>query len=187
MPLYIGNVRTTLGVAAALALALSAGAAQAMQGGGMGHGKHAGGDHGGGEDHAGMDHDGKGHGGDGGHGKHGAMPGMVEPVCREGGSMPPHYCAPSFKAMSSVPGLQIVDAGPVNDRTIWVKLSQLGLPAMAFGRNVVVVGGGGELAGATVVSAGWQQQTTVQLALEGNDTVYGTRSMHLHVFPLTGP
>jgi hypothetical protein len=41
--------------------------------------------------------------------------------------------------------------------------------------------------GATPVAGGWQQQTTVQLALEGNDTIYGTRGMHLRAFIVTGP
>lgn len=172
---------SSLGIAAVLAVVLSTGAAFAEHGGAMGHGKHGSGGHSDGGGHDGQD--GKGHGG---HGKHGAMPGMVEQVCRESGKMPPAYCAPAFKAASSVPGLQIVDAGPVNDRTLWIKLSHLGLPGAPFTRNVVIVGGGGELAGAVMVGGGWQQQTTVQLLLEGNDTVYGTRSIHLHAFPLTG-
>ena len=169
------------GAATVFALALSGGLVNAEHGdgGGMDHGQH-----GGSMEHGGKDQGGGKHGG---HGRHGAYPGMVEQVCHETGGMPPHYCAPSFKVMSSVPGLQVVDAGPVNDRTIWIKLGDLNAQGGPFQRNVAIVGGGGELAGATLVSAGWQQQTTVQLALEGNDTVYGTRSMHLHAFPVTGP
>jgi hypothetical protein len=89
--------------------------------------------------------------------------------------------------MSSVPGLQILDAGPVNDRMLWVKLSDLSAQGTPFARNVAIVGGGGGLAGSTTVGAGWQQQTTVRLALEGDETVWSARSMHLHAFPLTGP
>lgn len=178
---------SALGIAAALAAALATGTALAEHGGGMGHGKHGGGGHSDGAGHDAAGHDGQDGKGHGGHGRHGAMPGMVEPVCRESGKMPPAYCAPSYKVASSVPGLQIVDAGPVSDRTLWVKLSHLGLPGVPFSRNIVIVGGGGELAGSVMVGGGWQQQTVVQLVLEGNDTVYGTRAMHLHAFPLTGP
>lgn len=177
------RARFSIGAATLLAVALSIGPIRAEHGGeGMGHRQHDG-------DDAGMGHDG-GHGGKagGGHGgKHGGHPGMVEQVCHDGGSMPPHYCAPSFKVMSSVPGLQIVDVGTANDRTLWVKLSDLNAQGTPFPRNVVIVGGGGGLAGATLVAGGWQQQTTVQLALDGNDTVYGARGMHLHAFPVTGP
>lgn len=182
-----GSTRAFIGAAAVLALMLAAGLGQAEHGGG-GHGQHGGdGGQSGGMGHGG--HQGKGHGkeGGGGHGKHSAFPGMVQQVCHDGDGMPPHYCAPSFKVMSSVPGLQILDAGPVNDRMLWVKLSDLSAQGAPFARNIAIVGGGGGLAGATTVGAGWQQQTTVRLALEGDETVWSARAMHLHAFPLTGP
>jgi len=190
MPSHRATIPFATAASALLAITLSAGPANAEPGGGgMGHGEHGGGEgHSAAMGHGGQEGEGHGGKGGGGHGKHGDVPGMVEQVCREGGGMPPKYCAPSFKVMSSVPGLQIADAGPVGDRVLWVKLGDLGAQQGApFPRSVVIVGGGGELAGATVVNGGWQQQTTVRLALEGSDTLYGTRSIHLHAFPLTGP
>ena len=54
-------------------------------------------------------------------------------------------------------------------------------------QNIVVVGGGGDLAGSTIldISAGGSQKITTQLKLIGSGSIYNLESMHLHLLPLT--
>ncbi len=145
-------------------------------------------EHGGG-DKGGMGEKG-GHGGDGG--GHGMgmhkmeMPGSVMPMCKEKGSMPPHYCEPAYKVMSSARGIQISDVAPAGDQAVMVTLVELNAMNPGVNQDLVVVGGTGDLAGATLVKGGWKQKTTVHLELTGTGSIYNAEKMPVHLFPLTG-
>ena len=149
-------------------------------GGGMGGDQGAKGGHGHGQGQMGA-----GHGGMGGSGHGHSMPGQVKQMCHEIGDEPPHYCEPVYKVMTSVPGVQVADVDPAGQAEVQVSLRTIGVTGQTVSRNLIVVGGSGALAGATVVPGGWQDSTTVSLKLEGSGTIYDQGSMHLHVFPLT--
>lgn len=131
-------------------------------------------------------------GGKGGHamggkgmhgGGHAMAPGAVMEMCDGKDSMPPHYCAPHYHVMSSVPGATVSLAEPMGDKSLMVTLKQLpGAPTPAL----AIVGGGGDLAGATTLAAGWKNGTVVHLDLVGDGSLYRQRGVHLHLFPLTG-
>jgi hypothetical protein len=161
------------------------------QGGGGGHGMDGG-------DSAGMG--GGGHGMDGGDsagmggGGHGMMmnvPGMVQQMCHMGKDMPPHYCEPNYNVMSSVKGLKIVDVNPINDNELQVFITNMNsmsnVTTTMGQQNIVVVGGGGDLAGSTVldISGSSSQKITTQLKLIGSGSIYNLEKISLHIFPLT--
>jgi hypothetical protein len=136
------------------------------------------------------------HGGDGGKGGHGgkgggmhghALPGAVEQKCHGMGDMPPHYCEPSYKVMSSVRGVQVSAVAPAGDQTVMVTLQELNAMTPGVGQGLVMVGGTGDLAGAVVVQPGWKQTMTAQLTLIGDGSIYSQGTMHIHLFPLTAP
>jgi hypothetical protein len=129
----------------------------------------------------------EGHGGKGG-GMHGqAVPGAVEQKCHGMGDMPPHYCEPSYKVMSSVRGVRVSAVTPAGDTAVMMTLQELNAMAPGVGQGLVVVGGTGDLAGAAVVQPGWKQTTTVHLTFTGDGSIYSQGAMHIHVFPLTAP
>ncbi len=158
------------------------------QGGGGGMGARGGM---GGEDHGGM----AGMGGMGGMAGMGGMgggmraqhaPGSVEQKCHEPGDMPPHYCEPSYKVMSSAKGIRVSVVSPAADNAIMVTLQELNRMSPGVDHPVVVAAGTGDLAGAVVVQGGWKGTTSVEVPLVGNDSIYSHESMHVHVFPMTG-
>jgi hypothetical protein len=170
----------------------------AQGGGGGGHGSDGGdasGMGGGGGGH-GMDGGGaSGMGGGGGAG-HGMMmmtnvPGSVEQICIIGKDMPPSYCEPTYHVMSSVKGLKISSVNPINDKELQVVIENINSVTNATTtmgqQNIVVVGGGGDLAGSNIldISGGGSQKITTQLKLIGSGSIYNLESMHLHLLPLT--
>ncbi|HEY5764347.1 MAG TPA: hypothetical protein VIS73_14150 [Rhodocyclaceae bacterium] len=125
-----------------------------------------------------------GMGGKGMHaGGHAMGPGAVMEMCDGKDSMPPRYCAPHYHVMSSVPGAAIGGAEPMGDKALMVTLKRL--PGAA-NPALVIVGGGGDLAGATTVAAGWKDGAMVHVDLTGEGSLYRQRGVHLHLFPLTG-
>jgi hypothetical protein len=126
---------------------------------------------------------GKGMGGHSMHGGHGAAAGEVKPMCGGHEGMPPHYCAPHFHVMSSVPGVAIFNAEPMGEKSVMVTLKAY--PGVSTPR-LVIVGGGGQLAGGTTVAAGWKDGAVIHLDLAGTGSLYAQAGVHLHVFPLTG-
>jgi hypothetical protein len=95
-----------------------------------------------------------------GGGGHGMMmmnvPGMVQQMCHMGKDMPPLYCEPNYKVMSSVKGLKISNVNPINDNELQVVINSINSVSNATTtttgqQNIVVVGGGGDLAGSTVL------------------------------------
>lgn len=153
---------------------------------------HGGGGGGEGKEQAGGGH--KGHGGKGGGGGQGGghggghgqtTPGAIDQKCREPGDMPPHYCEPAYKVVSSARGIGISAAAPAGDKAVMVTLRELNPMAPGVPQALVLVGGTGDLAGAMVIPGGWRQTQTVHLPFEGNDSIYNHQSMHLHLFPLT--
>jgi hypothetical protein len=131
---------------------------------------------------------GKGAGGGGGHGGHSGghaghhAPGTVQPMCHgTQGDMPPHYCEPEFKAVSSVAGVRVASAEVISEKSLRVTLES----TLGANPRMVLVGGTGALAGGAVVAAGWKNGAEVRLELQGQDSLYAHRAMHLHVFPLT--
>ena len=133
-------------------------------------------------------------GGSDGGGMHGGMmggqgpqhfPGTVHQMCHKPGSMPPHYCEPVYKTMSSVKGVKISNVDMQNDNSVKATLKQIGTASGAVSQKIVVVGGSGHLAGASIVEGGWSGTTTVIIPFEGLGTLYDHGSMHLHIFPIT--
>jgi hypothetical protein len=127
--------------------------------------------------------------GGGGGGMQHSLLGMVQEMCHpsgEGGDMPPHYCEPHYVTMSSVKGIRISAVEPMSDNAVMVTLNEIGSMTNGTTQRIVVVGGGGDLAGASLVDAGWNDSTTVHIEFNGNGTIYNQRSMHFHLFPLTG-
>ena len=140
------------------------------------------------------DDDGHGSSGMGG-GGHGMMmmnvPGFVQQMCHMGKDMPPLYCEPNYKVMSSVKGLKISNVNPINDNELQVVINSINSVSNATTtttgqQNIVVVGGGGDLAGSTVLDiTGGSQKITTELKLIGSGSIYNLEHIHLHLFPLT--
>ncbi|HEY7572381.1 MAG TPA: hypothetical protein VH796_13520, partial [Nitrososphaeraceae archaeon] len=87
----------------------------------------------------------------------GNMPGSLNQMCHMGNDMPPHYCEPAYHVMSSAQAIKVSAVSPLNNNSLTVTLQQLN--AISNGttsQKVVLVGGGGSLAGATVVDPGWK-------------------------------
>jgi hypothetical protein len=107
-----------------------------------------------------------------------------------GKDMPPLYCEPNYKVMSSVKGLKISNVNPINDNELQVvieNMNSMSNATTATGQqNIVVVGGGGDLAGSTVLDiTGGSQKITTELKLIGSGSIYNLEHIHLHLFPLT--
>ena len=149
-------------------------------GGGMGGMSHGGSDSGGG-----MGGMGGMMGGGGGPSRHGVFysPGSVHQICHMKGDMPPHYCEPYYKAMSSVKGVKISNVEPLSDKQIRVTLLELSADKSGINSPISVNAGAGPLSGTAMVSGGWSDRTTVDLTLEGSSTIYAHKSMHVHIFP----
>ncbi|HWP78922.1 MAG TPA: hypothetical protein VNL34_04645 [Candidatus Nitrosotenuis sp.] len=128
--------------------------------------------------------DGSGHGMSGGMGH--SAPGAVQQMCHPAGDMPPHYCEPTYHTMSSVRGIRIGTVDAANDNEVVVSLKQIGKSAPPVSKKLVIVGGSGNLAGATIIDSGWSKSMTVHLRLDGFGTIYDYGAMHIHVFPYTG-
>ena len=164
---------------------------------GTGHGMDGGGSSGmGGGMGGGSSGMGDGSSGMGG-GGHGMMmmnvPGFVQQMCHMGKDMPPLYCEPNYKVMSSVKGLKISNVNPINDNELQVVINSINSVSNATTttttpgqQNIVVVGGGGDLAGSTVLDiSGGSQKITTELKLIGSGSIYNLEHIHLHLFPLT--
>jgi len=141
---------------------------------------------------------GMGHGGDssssgsggmmgGGPSRHGVWygPGTVHQQCHMGGDMPPRYCEPYYKVMSSVVGVRVSNVDPVNERTLRVTLKEISIDTPGIGQNISVSAGAGDLVGTAVVNGGWSGITTVDIPMTGMGHIYNHGSMHVHIFPIT--
>jgi hypothetical protein len=166
--------------------------------GGGGHGGESGGGGasgmgGGGHGMDGGGASGMGGGGGAGHGMMMNVPGMVQQICHAGKDMPPHYCEPNYNVMSSVKGLKISSVNPINDNELQVvieNINSMSNTTTPMGQqNIVVVGGGGDLAGSTVldISGGGSQKITTELKLIGSGSIYNLEKVTLHLLPLTSP
>jgi hypothetical protein len=61
----------------------------------------------------------------------------------------------------------------------------LGNSSKIVDKEIIVIGGGGDLSGGSVINSGWKNSTTTHLVLEGSGTIYSTPSISVHLFPLT--
>ena len=118
------------------------------------------------------------------------VPGSVQQICNMGKDMPPSYCEPTYHVMSSVKGFKISSVNPINDNELQVVIENINSMSNATTmgqQNIVVAGGGGDLAGSTIldISGGGSQKITTQLKLIGFGSIYNLESMHLHLLPLT--
>ena len=95
------------------------------------------------------------------------IPGMTNEMCNMGEDMPPHYCEPPYQVMSSVKGVKISDVAILNDTSVMATVSQLNPISNNTVEDIVVVGGGGDLAGSTILEGNWKQNTTSTLNFEG--------------------
>ena len=143
---------------------------------------------GGGMSHGGDDSSGGMMGGGGGPSRHGVFygPGTIHQQCHMSGDMPPHYCEPYYKAMSSVVGVKISSVEPVNEKTLQVKLKEIGIGGNGENENISVSIGAGDLVGTGIVNGGWSGTTTVDVPVKGMGHIYNHHSMHVHIFPITG-
>lgn len=121
-----------------------------------------------------------------GHGMGHNIAGSVQEMCHPVGDMPPHYCEPTYKTMSSVRGIRIATVDAVSDNEVVVSVKQIGTSASPVAQKLVLVGGGGNLAGATVIDGGWSKSTVAHLKLDGFGTIYDHGGMSVHIFPYIG-
>jgi hypothetical protein len=113
----------------------------------------------------------------------GDTPGMIKEMCHMGEDMPPHYCEPSYQVMSSVKGVKISDVAIVNDTSVMVTIKELNPMSNNTVGDIVIVGGGGELAGSTLLEGNWKQNITSTLNFVGSGSVYSTNKLTTHLFP----
>lgn len=115
--------------------------------------------------------------------------GSESEMCHGGGhgGMPPHYCEPMYKVMSSVRGVAVEEVAAAGDKAVMVTLSELNVNHPGVSQKVVIVGGGGDLAGAVIVDGGWKNEKKVQLDFIGDGSIYSQGKLHVHIFPVTGP
>jgi len=119
------------------------------------------------------------------------VPGFVQQKCHSGDGMPPHYCEPKYNVMSSVKGLKISNINPISDNRLEVIIENMNristLNSTAGQQNIVIVGGGGDLAGSTVIdiTASGSQKITTELQLIGFGSIYSQDRISIHLFPLT--
>jgi len=126
--------------------------------------------------------------GGGGPSRHGVFygPGTVHQQCNMSGDMPPHYCEPYYKAISSVVGVKISNVEPVNEKTLRVTLKEVNVGGNGVNQKISVSTGAGDLAGTGIIEGGWSGTTTVDVPLKGMGHIYTHKSMHVHIFPVTG-
>jgi hypothetical protein len=126
--------------------------------------------------------------GGGGPSRHGVFygPGTVHQQCNVGGDMPPRYCEPYYKAMSSVVGVKISIVEPIDEKTLQIKLKEIGIGGSGVNQDISVSVGAGDLVGTGIVTGGWSGSTTVDVPLKGMGHIYTHKSMHVHIFPITG-
>ena len=96
-------------------------------------------------------------------------------------TMPPHYSKSTYHLMSSVNGIQISGIDIVNDKELSVKIKSNS--SNTVNQNLTLVGGGGDLAGSASVKAGWNDNTKVNVKLQGSGSLYNLEGIHLHLFP----
>ena len=123
----------------------------------------------------------------GGPSKHGVFygPGTVHQQCSMDGDMPPRYCEPYYKAMSSVVGVKISNVDPVDEKTLKVTLRELSVTSPGINQKISVSAGACDLVGTAVVNGGWSGTTTVDIPLKGMGHIYNHGSIHVHIFPVT--
>jgi leucyl aminopeptidase len=114
------------------------------------------------------------------------VPGAVLDMCHESGDMPPHYCEPTYHAATSVPAVKVSTVDIMDEKTLMVNLREVYSMTEGVNQRLVVVGGNGHLAGATIVESGWQGTNTVHLSLVGTGSIFDHGGLHVHVFPYTG-
>ena len=111
--------------------------------------------------------------------------GSIKEMCDKMNDMPTHYCEPSYNIMSSFMGVKIDKITPTNNKELQVQLKYLGNSSTAIDKDIVIVGGGEDLAGSNIVPSGWKNSTTVPLIFEGTGSIFSSPSIMMHIFPLT--
>jgi hypothetical protein len=64
-----------------------------------------------------------------------------------------------------------------------VTLREIGI---GVNENISVSIGAGDLVGTGIVNGGWSVTTTVDVPVKGMGHIYSHKSMHVHIFPVTG-
>jgi hypothetical protein len=95
--------------------------------------------------------------------------------------MPPQYSTFTYHMMSSVKRIQISGIDIVNDKELLVKIKSNS--PNPVNQNLTLVGGGRDLAGSTLAKAGWKDNNTLNLKLQGTGSLYNLMGIHLHLFP----
>ena len=72
--------------------------------------------------------------------------------------------------MSSVKGIQISGIDILNDKELFVNIKSNS--SNTVNQNLTLVGGGGDLAGSASVKAGWNDNTKVNVKLQGSGSLY---------------
>ena len=112
--------------------------------------------------------------------------GAINEICHMGDDMPPHYCEPSYHVMSSVRGVRITDVEIANDTSVVLTLNELNPMSNNTVGDVVIVGGGGDLAGAALLEGNWKGNTTATINFIGTGSVYSADRFMIHLFPFNG-
>lgn len=87
-------------------------------------------------------------------------PGTISEMCNMGDDMPPRYCEPSYNVMSSVKGVKVDNVSVLNDTSLMVMVSEPNPVSNNTVHDMVIVGGGGDLAGAALLEGNWNQNAT---------------------------
>jgi hypothetical protein len=111
--------------------------------------------------------------------------GSIKEICSNMDDMPPHYCEPSYSVMSSIMGIKVSKITPLYENVLQVEITNLGNSSSIVDKEIIVIGGGGDLSGGSIIDSGWKNSTVTQLVFEGSGTIYSTPSISVHLFPLT--
>lgn len=111
--------------------------------------------------------------------------GSIKEICSNMDDMPPHYCEPSYSVMSSIIGIKVSKITPLDENTLQVEITNLGNSSSIVDKQIMVIGGGGDLSGGSIIDSGWKNSTVTQLVFEGSGNIYSTPIISVHLFPLT--
>lgn len=109
-----------------------------------------------------------------------STPGSIKKMYGKMEGMSTHYCEPSYNVMSSFMGIKVDKVIPISDKEDQVQLKHLGNVSSTIDKDLVIVGGGGDLPGSSVVVSRWKNTTTVPLILEDRGSIYFSPLIPIH-------
>ena len=82
-------------------------------------------------------------------------------------------------------GIKVGKVTTISNNSVQVQLKHYGNESSIIDENIMVVGGGDDLAGSIVIHFGWKNVTVALLTFEGMGSIYSTPSISIHVYPVT--